>query len=646
MSRDLDDLSDAELLTRARDGESRAFGVLWKRHWSAGRAMAAAVTGRFEPDDLASEAFVRILNAVEKGKGPKSGFRSYLATTVRNVAIDWSRRKSTANLEDPDAIEDWSYSEVTALDKIERETIAKAFYALPDSWQEVLWYTQMEDMSPRDVAPILGLTPNAVSALAVRAREGLRQAWIGAHLAEIGPGDPVHEWTIKKLGAHARDRLSTVDRRRVMDHLDDCDACSNAAGEADRVGSQLALGLLPLILGVAGAAAYAEWAAAQNGAVAAASTAALVPFTPTRVRDALTTVGSGSHAGLTAVAASVAVAAVLTAGTIVAAQQGDAPSVRTSDVNAVPAAPGEALAREEGSRPAEEPESSVDEEDDPSPPYRTPTPGNPAQDQAVSVLADDAVPADDDVPTGIPEGPVPSPATPDVPNAAIPAPEPVGPEPVGPELLHGREAAVRTIPADDTVFAYRLGEGRRGSQTDFIHDATAQYESPADGSTWALRDGTLRESTDVFSVQIWFTSAVGGGRLLGYSSSAHGLSSKYDRHLFLADDGRLVFGVFPGSVRTIISRESYTDGTWHQATATLSPAGMALYVDGERVAYDGTVTTGQSFAGYWRVGYDRLDNWGPATPLQHAFAGELAYAAVYRVALTPEQIRAQWILGR
>ena len=73
---------------------------------------------------------------------------------------------------------------------------------------------------------------------------------------------------------------------------------------------------------------------------------------------------------------------------------------------------------------------------------------------------------------------------------------------------------------------------------------------------------------------------------------------------------------------------------------------MALYVDGERVAYDRTVTTGQSFAGYWRVGYDRLDNWGPATPSQHAFAGELAYAAVYRVALTPEQIRAQWVLAR
>ncbi|MGH1526973.1 RNA polymerase sigma factor [Leifsonia sp. L25] len=208
MTCDLDDLSDAELLTLAREGDTAAYGVLWKRHWHAARAMAASVTGRFDPDDLASEAFTRILKAVEKGGGPRSGFRSYLATTVRNVAIDWSRRKTTPNIEDPDIIEDWTFSELTALERIERETIAKAFYDLPDSWQEVLWYTEVEDMAPREVAPILGLTPNAVSALAVRAREGLRQAWINAHLADSPKDDPAHSWTLKRLGSYVRGKLS------------------------------------------------------------------------------------------------------------------------------------------------------------------------------------------------------------------------------------------------------------------------------------------------------------------------------------------------------------------------------------------------------------------------------------------------------
>ena len=281
--------------------------------------MAAAVTARFEPDDLASEAFARILKAVEKGNGPTAGFRSYLATTVRNVAIEWARRKSSPNIDEPDAIEDWSYSELTTLDKFDRETVAKAFYALPDSWQEVLWYTQVEGMAPRDVAPLLGITSNAVSAMTVRAREGLRQAWISAHLADAGPGDPSHAWTVGRLGAHARNKLSKVDRRRVMEHLDTCESCTRAATEANSINSRLALGLLPLFLGAAGATAYANWT--KSSGSAAASGLPAPPNSPgARVLQLLNAVGSSSHAGVTAVAASVLVAAAMTGGTVLGAQ--------------------------------------------------------------------------------------------------------------------------------------------------------------------------------------------------------------------------------------------------------------------------------------------------------------------------------------
>ncbi|MGO4533855.1 sigma-70 family RNA polymerase sigma factor [Leifsonia sp. 2MCAF36] len=615
MTRELDDLSDADLLSRARDGESPAFGVLWKRHWPAARAMAASVTARFEPEDLASEAFARILSAVEKGKGPTSGFRAYLAKTVRNVAIDWSRRKATTNIEDPDSIEDWSYSELTALDNIERETITKAFYTLPDSWQEVLWYMQVEDMTPREAAPLIGMTPNAASSLSARAREGLRQAWIGAHLAEVPPGNPVHAWTITRLGAHVRGKLSKSDRRKLTEHLDECDTCSNAAVEAESIGSRLALSLLPLFLGVAGAAAYTEWVNSSSSAVAATASGAASSAPGARAGDGLAVTGAATHAGLAAVAASVVMAAVLTAGTILTAQQGDSSIVRSSDTNTVP--PGKGAAAE-GSGDSERGPAPSDPGPDPTAAERDGEREAPPATSQPGFVADEA-PSDE---LGVDR------------------------EPGAPEALSGREAAVRTIPADDTLFAYRLGEGTTGTAEDFIHNGTAQYDESADGSTWALRDGPLRQPSDVFSVQIWFRATTGGGRLLGFSSAEEGLSSAYDRHLFLSDDGRLVFGVFPNSVRTIASSRSYLDNSWHQATATLSPQGMSLYVDGERVAQDEAVTTAQAFAGYWRVGYDNLDNWGPDTPSRRAFAGDLEYAAVYGIALTPEQIRAQWELGR
>ena len=44
-----------------------------------------------------------------------------------------------------------------------------------------------------------------------------------------------------------------------MEHLDTCESCTRAATEANSINSRLALGLLPLFLGAAGATAYANW---------------------------------------------------------------------------------------------------------------------------------------------------------------------------------------------------------------------------------------------------------------------------------------------------------------------------------------------------------------------------------------------------
>jgi hypothetical protein len=41
----------------------------------------------------------------------------------------------------------------------------------------VLWYAEVMGEKPRNIAPILGLEPNAVSALLIRAKAGLRAAY-------------------------------------------------------------------------------------------------------------------------------------------------------------------------------------------------------------------------------------------------------------------------------------------------------------------------------------------------------------------------------------------------------------------------------------------------------------------------------------
>lgn len=161
----------------------------------------------------------------------------------------------------------------------------------------------------------------------------------------------------------------------------------------------------------------------------------------------------------------------------------------------------------------------------------------------------------------------------------------------------------------------------------------------------------------VFSVQLWFrTTTTNGGRLIGLGNqTGNNASTVSDRHIYMTNNGALVFGVSPASTnRTISSTQTYRDGDWHHAVATLSSAagetrGMRLYVDGELVASDSTTTTARAYAtnaiSYWRIGADTVSGW-PNAPTSLYFTGGVAWASVHTAALTPAQVAATYASGR
>lgn len=116
------------------------------------------------------------------------------------------------------------------------------------------------------------------------------------------------------------------------------------------------------------------------------------------------------------------------------------------------------------------------------------------------------------------------------------------------------------------------------------------------------------------------------------------LSGSYDRHVHMTDDGRILFGVYPGTVRTVGSAQPYNDGQWHHVVASLSGAGMALYVDGKRTGADASVTGAQPYPGYWKIGGDNLGSW-TSQPASNYLAGTIDDVAVYPTALSLEQVR-------
>ena len=97
----------------------------------------------------------------------------------------------------------------------------------------MLWHTAVEDESPSEVAPLLGLTANATAVLAHRAREGLKQAYLQAHVSQaLTAGGDCARYA-DRLGAYARGGLRMRAERGLRKHLEECPPCRQAALEVE-----------------------------------------------------------------------------------------------------------------------------------------------------------------------------------------------------------------------------------------------------------------------------------------------------------------------------------------------------------------------------------------------------------------------------
>ena len=179
-----------------------------------------------------------------------------------------------------------------------------------------------------------------------------------------------------------------------------------------------------------------------------------------------------------------------------------------------------------------------------------------------------------------------------------------------------------------------------------VEGTTGTSASKLDGTTSGLvSSGSSVSGPNVFSTEVWFkTTTTDGGKIVGFGNQQTGFSGNYDRHLYMQNNGRLTFGVYPGGVRTVSSSASYNDGQWHHAVTSLGDDGMKLYVDGALVAQDASVTDAQGYDGYWRVGGDNMGGW-PDAPGRWEFNGSVDEFAVYPTALSAAQVAAHYAVG-
>ena len=145
-------------------------------------------------------------------------------------------------------------------------------------------------------------------------------------------------------------------------------------------------------------------------------------------------------------------------------------------------------------------------------------------------------------------------------------------------------------------------------------------------------------SPSTYSAELWFKStSTTGGKLIGFGNAASGNSTKYDRQVVLLNNGRLQFGVNPGTRALAETTTAYNDGQWHHVVATQGATGMKLYVDSV-LAASNAATGAQSNTGYWRVGGDTTFG-GTSSNYVKATIDEVA---VYASALPVERVEAHY----
>ena len=168
--------------------------------------------------------------------------------------------------------------------------------------------------------------------------------------------------------------------------------------------------------------------------------------------------------------------------------------------------------------------------------------------------------------------------------------------------------------------------------------------------------GNRIDGRNNFTIEAWFkTSSRNPGKIMGFGGGSRDGGDErfendfyYDRHIYVGNDGRLVFGAYPGRLEMVYAEGNYADNQWHHVVATMSSTtGMKLYVDGRLAGTNPNGRSGQDYEGYWKIGCGGINYWPHTTGVgSKFFQGSIRNASLYVGELSEEQVKAHYLAGK
>lgn len=182
-------MTDGDLVRQTLAGRTPAFEELVRR-W-AGRLLAlchARVRRGDAAEDLAQEALLRAFRALRTLAEPDK-FGPWLCGIATRTCLDWLKAKERTQVpfstlvgnHDADQVLGRPSAAEPELDREdERRKLMAEVEALPEECREVVMLYYYQDLTYRDLAQLLGVSPATVNARLTRARSLLRERLSGA----------------------------------------------------------------------------------------------------------------------------------------------------------------------------------------------------------------------------------------------------------------------------------------------------------------------------------------------------------------------------------------------------------------------------------------------------------------------------------
>lgn len=261
--------TDEALLLAVLEGKLEAYGELYERYYPMARAIAFKHTSDVNRvDDIVSESFARILQALKNGKGPHSYMGGYLSTTIAHLAGEYGLLAKKEVPSEQEHLEAMGTLDETVVQLHESDEVISAFTSLPERWQTVLWMSEIEAKKPREIAAAMDLTPNAVSALAIRAKESLKEGFLRAH--QNAPATADCNRFSSHISPYVRGSLSQKRSDALRSHMETCNYCTSEYLSLVGINKSMRSWVFPVLAGLSiwttdGSALIAPVAAASVG---------------------------------------------------------------------------------------------------------------------------------------------------------------------------------------------------------------------------------------------------------------------------------------------------------------------------------------------------------------------------------------------